>query len=44
MEAALNPDLGVRTTFNLQVMTPVGAVLFIERPTPVALSKYNDKN
>ena len=44
LEAALNPDLGVRTTFSLQVMTPVGAVLFIERTTPVALSKYNDMN
>jgi archaeal flagellin FlaB len=44
LEATLNPDLGVRTTFNLQVMTPVGAVLFIERTTPVALSKYNDMN
>ncbi len=44
MEEALDPDLGVRTTFNLQVMTPVGAVLFIERTTPVALSKYNDMN
>jgi len=31
---ALQPDLSVKTTFNLEVLTPVGAVLQIERTTP----------
>jgi len=31
---ALDPDLSVKTTFDLEVLTPVGAVLVIERTTP----------
>ena len=31
---ALQPDLSVKTTFNLEILTPVGAVLQIERTTP----------
>lgn len=31
---ALNPDLSVKTTFNLEILTPIGAVLQIERTTP----------
>jgi flagellin FlaB len=31
---ALDPDLNINTTFSLVVMTPVGAVLTIERTTP----------
>jgi archaellin len=31
---ALEPDLGVNTTFTLEVLTPAGAVLQIERTTP----------
>jgi len=31
---ALNPDLTAKKTFNLEILTPVGAVLQIERTTP----------
>ncbi len=31
---ALNPDLNINTTFSIVVMTPVGAVLTLERTTP----------
>ena len=36
---ALNPDLGVNTTFTLVIMTPSGAVLTIERTTPPYIDK-----
>jgi flagellin FlaB len=35
--SALNPDLSVNDTFNIQVITPNGAVLTIERTTPAYL-------
>jgi flagellin FlaB len=31
---ALDPNLNVKTTFDLEILTPVGAVLAIERTTP----------
>jgi flagellin FlaB len=31
---ALSTDLNIKTTFNLEVLTPVGAVLTMERTTP----------
>ena len=31
---ALDPDLNTKTQFNLEILTPVGAVLQIERTTP----------
>ncbi|HJX13483.1 MAG TPA: archaellin/type IV pilin N-terminal domain-containing protein [Dehalococcoidales bacterium] len=31
---ALTPDLTVKKTFNLEILTPVGAILTIERTTP----------
>jgi flagellin FlaB len=36
---ALEPDLGVNATFSLVVMTPIGAVLTIERTTPPYIDK-----
>jgi flagellin FlaB len=36
---ALQPDLNTKTTFNLEILTPVGAVLTIERTTPAYLDK-----
>lgn len=42
MEANLTPDLGVGTTFTIEVMPPKGASVHIERTTPVALNQYND--
>ena len=38
MVALLSPDLGTDQTFILEVIPPVGAVLYIERTTPVSLS------
>ena len=34
----LSPDLSTDQTFILEVIPPVGAVLYIERTTPVSLS------
>src|SRR3972149_2842773 len=31
---ALTPDLGVKTTFNVEILTPGGATLHVERMTP----------
>ncbi len=42
METNLTTQLVKSTTFILEVMTPKGAVLHIERNTPVAVEKYND--
>ena len=42
METNLGTQLVVDTTFIIEVLPPQGAVLFIERRTPVALDKYND--
>ena len=42
MEANLTTQLVKSTTFILEVMTPKGAVLHIERSTPVQVEKYND--
>ncbi len=36
---ALNPDLGVNDTFSIVIMTPIGAVLTIERTTPPYIDK-----
>jgi flagellin FlaB len=37
MVAALTPDLGTNHPFTLEVIPPSGAVLFIQRTTPVAM-------
>jgi flagellin FlaB len=37
MVALLNPDLATDQTFTLEVIPPVGAVLFIQRTTPISL-------
>ena len=42
METNLTTQLVKSTTFILEVMTPKGAVLHIERSTPVQVEKYND--
>jgi flagellin FlaB len=34
LTTALNPDLGVKQTFNIEILTPAGATLTIERTTP----------
>ena len=39
---ALGTDLGVNTTFTLNVVTPVGAILTIERTTPPSLDTINN--
>jgi flagellin FlaB len=44
METKLDPDLGTSTAFVVEVLPPKGAVLYIERTTPVGLAKYNDLN
>jgi flagellin FlaB len=44
LEALLDPDLGIRTSFVVQIMPPGAPVLYLERSTPVALSKFNDLN
>ncbi len=36
---ALDPDLGVNKTFNLVIITPVGAVITIQRTTPPTIEK-----
>ena len=36
--------LGVNTTFSLEIIPPRGAVLFIERTTPVYLDKTESLN
>ena len=40
----LTNALGVNTTFSLEVIPPSGAVLFIERTTPVFMDKTNSLN
>lgn len=40
----LSPDLTVDTTFNIEVIPPRGAVLTIQRRTPVALETVNFLN
>ena len=35
----LTSTLGVNTTFSLEVIPPRGAVLFIERTTPVSMDR-----
>ena len=42
--SALNPDLKIDKLFSIQLKPPVGAVLHIERTTPVAMDKINDLN
>ena len=42
MVAKLTTDLSKDKTFTLEVKPPVGAVLHIERTTPVVLDTYND--
>ncbi len=39
---ALNPQLGVNKTFNLNIITPNGAILTIERTTPPSLDWINN--
>jgi flagellin FlaB len=39
MVQALDPDLSVNDTFSIVVMTPIGAVLTIERTTPPYIDK-----
>ena len=40
MVALLNPDLGTDQNFTLEVIPPRGAVLFIERTTPISLESF----
>ena len=40
----LTNSLGVNTTFSLEIIPPSGAVLFIERTTPVFMDKTNFLN
>ena len=42
MAAKLSPDLGTADTFTVEIIPPQGAVLRIERLTPVALTAYTD--
>jgi archaeal flagellin FlaB len=42
LTAALTPDLTVNTTFNLNIITPQGAILTIERTTPPSLDTINN--
>ena len=42
MEANLATNLANSKTFVIEVIPPQGAVLFIERTTPVVVAKYND--
>ncbi len=37
MVALLDPDLGTDQTFSLEIIPPRGAVLFIERTTPISM-------
>ena len=41
MVALLTPDLAVDSTFTVEVVPPKGAVLFIQRTTPVSLETVN---
>ena len=40
----LDPDLQTADTFRVELIPPQGAVLFIERTTPVFLEAFNDLN
>ena len=42
MESNLATNLANSKTFVIEVIPPQGAVLFIERTTPVVVAKYND--
>jgi len=42
LEASLDPDLGVNTTFAIEVKPPTGAVLLLERTTPAYIDKVMD--
>ena len=42
MESNLATNLANSKTFVIEVIPPRGAVLFIERTTPVVVAKYND--
>ncbi len=42
MESNLATNLANSKTFSVEVIPPQGAVLFIERTTPVVVAKYND--
>ena len=42
MVAKLNPALGTSDDFTLELVPPQGAVVHIERRTPVLLDDYND--
>ena len=44
MEASLDPDLSTGDTFIVEVIPPQGAVLHIERTTPVFIESFNDLN
>ncbi len=44
LAASLSPDLSTADTFTVQVMVPQGAVLFIERTTPIFLETFNTLN
>ena len=44
MEASLDPDLSTGDTFILELIPPQGAVLHIERTTPVFIESFNDLN
>lgn len=42
MESNLETNLSRRKTFSIEVMPPRGSVLFIERTTPVVVSKFDN--
>lgn len=42
MVALLTPDLGTNEAFTLEVIPPTGAVLFVQRTTPVAMETINN--
>ena len=42
LQAKLNPDLPKDKKFSIQIKPPVGAVLNVERTTPVALETFSD--
>lgn len=44
MEAGLDQDLSTGDTFIVEVIPPQGAVLHIERATPVFIEPFNDLN
>jgi len=41
LDSRLTPNLGVDTTFTVEVVPPTGAVLFVQRTTPVYLEYAN---